>query len=178
MPIDNAALQAKARAAYEAGRVRQALASLLLVMPLVACSLYICGTPAVSLSVGALVAAVVVVLDWRGQELGRGARLGLMAGVAGFVLPVVFHATGWCCRLGIEQGICVASGVAAGLIVATRLKTVARERALRLAASAGVVAALTGALGCAFLGVGGVLGVAGGVLAVTMPAVLLARAPA
>ena len=175
MSINPTKLQELALAAYERDRLRRALGLLWLVLPLVVLSYAICGEPRTTLVIGTVLAIAAVFFDWRGREMSSGARLGLIAGMAGFALPVVFHLTGLCCQLDIETAICVASGVAAGLLVASRLRTIEASRQVSFMLVGGVVAALAGSLGCAFLGGGGVVGVAAGVFLATAPALIYVR---
>jgi hypothetical protein len=89
-----------------------------------------------------------------------------------------FIDTGVRSRIGAETLICVVSGVGVGLLVASRLRTIESSRQMSFVVVGGSVAALAAALGCVFLGVGGILGVAAGVFLAIMPAFILVRAAA
>lgn len=176
--IDRAALARRARQAYELGRLRRALRVLGIVAPLTALSLLVCAVPQASVIIGTALAVTSVGLLWRGEDWGRSVAPGLKAGVAAFLLPVTFHAFGYCCRLDIETALCLGSGIAAGLAVGVTGMRQAAERRVTHLVGAGVVAALAASLGCLALGVGGALGVAGGVALVVTPLAVVSMARA
>jgi hypothetical protein len=115
-------------------------------------------------TIGAGLLVGVVVLRWRGRELGRGVYPGIAAGIAPLILPSLTvecvgactsactpHFGMWC------QVSCIAGGLAAGAFVGLRAAHVGPGW-LRFLLSGIAVAAATGAMGCLL---GGGFGVAG-----------------
>jgi hypothetical protein len=162
MALDDQALLGRARGAYEASRLRFALQVGLPValVPAVSCLL---GTPARSALVlgGALVAGMVL-LEWRGGPLARGAMAGLEAGL----LPLLFahgaHLFGHVCTPSGCSTLCVPACTVGGLLAGLTVEWLARRsprpfltRGLGLGG-----AFLTGALGCSCVGASGVLALA------------------
>ena len=65
------------------------------------------GRPAATLAGTLALTALVTSAVWRGQDMARGARLGLVAGLPPLLLPVIVEATGTrrgCDRLGHQRG--------------------------------------------------------------------------
>ncbi len=175
--LDFANLEQQSRGAYERTRLKRALRVLWVVVPVLLVSLCSCTTPHLSLGIGALLIAATVGFLWRGEALGRSVAPGLKAGIVAFSVPLAMHMLGYCCRYDIETITCVVAGVAAGAGVSFFASRVERDRS-KLLLAGGVIAALTGSLGCVALGIGGSVGVVGGVMLVTVPfaAFSLARA--
>ena len=161
-------LEQKSRGAYERVRMKRALRVLGIVLPLVLVSLCACATPHLSSGIGVVLSLVTVGFLWRGEAWGRSVSPGLKAGAIAFSVPLIMHTMGYCCRYNIETTICLVSGLVAGIGVSMFGMRVERDRT-KLLLGASAIAALTGALGCVALGIGGALGVAGGVMLVTMP---------
>lgn len=167
--LNATALESRARKAYEMGRLKRALRVLGVILPLVALSIYVCAAPESSVLVGSVLVVLAVGFLWRGEGWGRSVAPGLKAGVAAFLLPVTFHALGYCCRLDMETVLCLASGLTAGLVVGiTGMRKDEDQRTTHLI-GAGLIAAFAASLGCLALGIGGALGVAGGVFLVVTP---------
>jgi len=178
-------LRRRARAAYEFGRLRKGLAAAALTAPLVLLAVS-CGaglTLSCLLEIGLVIA--VVALVWRGEGYEAGAMPGLLVGAvpfaASFGLRYAMHAPPEHCA-GCETpfAICFAGtflfGLLAGGVIAlaaARLRPTWRPRAI---ASAVLVAALAGSLGCAFFGLTGVLGLWAGVTLVGTPVLIVAAA--
>jgi hypothetical protein len=156
-------------AAYEAGRLRHALVA---ASPLIALAVPpVCvGTrPLVTLALVALLYVAGVLCAWRGRELGRGMFAGALAGVLPLGLALVAQSMGHACTpagcVSWCVPACTAGGVGAGAFIAW---CAARRRApFAFWGAAAGTSALTGALGCACAGYGGVLGLAIG-LAVSL----------
>ncbi len=169
------ALIARARRAYEIGRLRTALLYAAPAVPLAALSHSCCiDAPALwSLCAAAFVAIAFSV--WRGRSLGAGARAGLAAGLLSWLLPL---AARW---LGLPMTaaavpLCFGAGVASGMVVAWQARRRQDDRAWFLLAAA-VVAGLVGGLGCIIAGAGGLLGMIAGEVIAAVPLVALARRP-
>ena len=156
--------RARARRAYEAGRLRHAAVSAWPAPFLAVISTWLCHEPGLSAGMGASLFAVLTGLVWYGPTSSRAARAGLRAGIWAFALPVVvfsFHlAPITLSTMVVVNGAC---GIGAGILLnmeSTRLQT---RRNLFLVC-AGTVATLCGMLGCMLFGPIGLAGMAAGVL--------------
>ena len=137
------------------------------VVPMAVLSFLACGRPAATVAGALALVVLVVTAVWRGQDAGRGARLGLLAGVPPLLLPVVVGATGHLCGADVcllFPFACLAGGLIGGLalgVLGGRAKLGPTGIAI-----AGVAAGLAGSLGCIVAGAIGVvvlvLGLAGG----------------
>jgi hypothetical protein len=171
-----AVLLARARRAYEWGRVRAALPRLLFVAPLTVLSLVACGRYAATGAVSVALALILLACLWQGRQAGRGARAGLLAGLGPLWLPLGVPVSAHACTESsclLFPLACVAGGILGGLVV-WRLGArascggVCDASCASYALAALSVAALTGSLGCLVAGLAGVLGMilgmAGGAL--------------
>ena len=70
-------LAARARRAYELGRLRASVPALLFVLPLVFLALCVCDQPMATAACGAALALAAVGFLWRGQGYGRGVFQGV-----------------------------------------------------------------------------------------------------
>ena len=171
-----AVLLARARRAYEWGRVRAALPRLLVVAPLTVLSLVACGRYAATGAASMALALVLLACLWQGRHAGRGARAGLLAGMGPLLLPLGVPATAHVCTEPsclLFPLACVAGGILGGLVVwmlgaSASCGAACDASCPSYALAALSVAALTGSLGCLVAGLGGVLGMmlgmAGGAL--------------
>lgn len=96
----------RAKHAYEICRIKNALFSLVWVLPLTL-SVYFCGKAEFSCLLGGILGLMTVGFIWRGQIWRQGTILGAMAGTIAFLLHVISHLTGLCCTYDIEFGLCV-----------------------------------------------------------------------
>ena len=163
----DASLLARARGAYERGRVGLGLLTASSVLPMAVLSFLACGRPAATASGAFALVVLVATAAWRGQDAGRGARLGLLAGVPPLLLPVVVGATGHLCSADVcflFPFACLAGGLLGGLVLGV-LGVRAKLGPTGIVV-AGVAAGLAGSLGCIVAGAIGVvvlvLGLAGG----------------
>jgi hypothetical protein len=113
---------------------------------------------------------------WRGGPHAEVATPALWAGLVPFAAPLLSRGYGHLCVEGACVSYCLLAcgigGFLAGLVFAAR----ARPRGAAWASGAGILA-LTGALGCTFAGVPGLLGMlAGGVVGAVPAAWWMARA--
>lgn len=171
-------LAARARRAYETGRLVLALRGSALLLPLAAVALA-CGTdPRVTLLSGALLALCVAFFLWRGGEFRRGVRPGLTAGAAPLLValfcPLTTHiCTGGLCLL--LPVVCALGGLAGGVALGVLAPLPSEGRGVPLLV-ASILAGLTGALGCLLYGVIGIAGMIAGLLAGAVPVVASRRA--
>jgi hypothetical protein len=160
-------LLVRARGAYERGRVALGLLTASSVLPMAVLSFLACGRPAATVSGAFALVVLVATAVWRGQDAGRGARLGLLAGVPPLLLPVVVRTTGHLCSADVcflFPFACLAGGLIGGLVLG--VFGVRAKLGPTGIAVAGVAAGLAGSLGCIVAGAIGVvvlvLGLAGG----------------
>jgi len=171
MAAPEAVLYARARRAYERGRLRASLPTVALVAPMVGLSILLCGRYAASACSGIALAAVLAAATWRGQHFARGARAGLVAGLGPLLLPLAMWlhvCVGGVCLLA--PSICVAGGLVGGAVVGVKAHGRAEASSAGYLAVALAVAALSGTMGCLIAGASGVLGMAAGMAAGAAPA--------
>jgi hypothetical protein len=170
----SAALKERARRAYERGRVRYAVWAAL-PTAIVALVGGLMGEPAgLAALTGALLYGVAVFCYYRGQHVAKGVLPGIAAGAIPFVAVHAARASEHYCSSSECTSYClpacVVGGIAAGLLIAYFARA---SRPARVSwVSAGVVASLTGALGCVCIGVGGILALLGGLLLGAAPLAL------
>jgi len=179
MTVAEAHLAARARTAYERGRLRWALGRAAAATAISAVALVGCPSPAAPAACAAALGVLLAGCLWRGGAWAHGARLGFVAGLAPCLLPAAARAAHVCngsICLAIPT-ICVAGGVAAGLFLGwmgPRLRGHDDRRRFWLAAAG--AALLAGATGCLAAGLAGLGGMALGLLAGAAAPVLASRA--
>jgi hypothetical protein len=178
MTVAEENLAARARAAYEGGRLRRALGRAAAAGALSAVALIGCPSPTAPAACAVALGVFVGACLWRGGAWARGARLGFAAGLAPCLLPAAARAARVCngsfCLA--MPAICLAAGVAAGVLLGwlgPRLRG-HDDRRFWLAAASAVL--LAGATGCLAGGLAGLAGMALGLLAGAAAPVLAARA--
>ncbi|HTO97545.1 MAG TPA: hypothetical protein VMK66_10920, partial [Myxococcales bacterium] len=177
MAATELALEARARRAYELGRLRWALRSAPLALAAGAAALA-CGRP-LALTCGLTFALLVLstALAFAGGPAGRAVGPGLAAGFLALAMPLLMATLGHACfgpecmRYGLP--ICMAGGALGGLVIAR--SALRAQPALRFVAAAAAVGALTGALGCTIAGAAGVLGMLAGAVLAGAPLLAAAR---
>jgi hypothetical protein len=167
----------RARRRYELARLGKGVSASALVVPMAALSLRGCGHRETALAIAVALALLALVLVWRGGTAARGVVRGLVAGVVPLGFPLV--ACPLCARAGGAWpiAVCVLGGVASGAIIAWYASREPKERAGFVFWS-GLVAALAGSMGCAILGLGGVVAMAAGLASMTPIALGVAPRPA
>jgi hypothetical protein len=170
-------LEARARRAYELGRLRAALRLAPLVLAAAGAAI-VCGRPlpmTCALAVALLLLSVG--LAYAGGSAGRAVYPGLLAGAAPLAAPLLMATVGHACfgpacaSLGLPA--CILGGSLAGVVIART--TARRDADLPFVLGALAVAALTGALGCTIAGAAGVLGMLAGVVVGGAPVLAAAR---
>lgn len=179
--MNDAMLLTAARHAYERGRVKKGVRRALLVLPFTCVPLYACvaaGRGALMLFVIALVAALVALFHWRGQDFARGANVGLIAGLSPLLLPFV---TSWmapiCSTLicGLLPAASIGGGFVAALCLAGGSLNRFRRDSLDERPGAGFwlaavsVTVALGIAGCLHVGLAGLMGMAIGFAVGTLP---------
>jgi hypothetical protein len=170
-------LERRARRAYELGRLSQALRVVPWVLLPAAVAL-LCGRPAgLIFALCAAVLAVSVALLVRGGMAARSVGPGLAAGWAALVPPLLLRTAGHACfgdscmALGLPA--CAVGGALSGILIGRLV--LRRGGGAAFWIGAGILAGLTGAMGCSIGGSFGILGMIAGVVAGSAPAVVLAR---
>lgn len=173
-------LMLRARRAYELGRLRHALELSVWVLPLTGISLLAGTAPLHAAGLAFVLFVLVTALAHRGQSLGRATTFGLAIGGAAAFLPVLARMIEPCC-VGASCGLfcmpaCVGGGVAAGALLGWRA---AREKEQRTTFV--FAAALTACIACGFgcckmVGMGGIFGIAFGLVSSTLPVMWLRTA--
>lgn len=180
------ALAARARGAYERGRLSAALGRSMWLTPVAAAALLCCRHPLAPVAAACGLVAAVTFLLWRGQEWRAGLMPGLMSGLPPLVIPFLSHAAGSGCSAAgcsIDPAPCLLAGVAGGLalgfVVPRRHRSLPGPAGYRFPfgvplLSAAVVTLLAGSVGCGLYGLMGLAGLVAGLAAGAVP-ILAAR---
>lgn len=176
MAASETQLRVRAKRAYELGRLRSKLPWAILPVLPAFCAMQGCPMPDLPLVQGMLLAAALVLFQWRGGSLARGAERGLFLGTPGFALPALCCAGGMCATspTPILVALCFGGGLLAGLGVT--LLALWRDLSQSSVVAGATVAGLTAAMGCSMAGSGGLLGLVLGLLLAVSPAFIWARA--
>jgi hypothetical protein len=178
MSTPEARLEARARGAYERGRLRAAALRAVPLVPLIALATVGCGEPRDVALCGAALLVVVAGLLWRGEEFGAGVGPGVAGGLVPLLLPVATRLTGHACTVGscsIVPVICALGGLAGGILLGVAAPAPrAGHRVTFVVACA--VAALTGAVGCLLYGLVGLVVMGAGLAAGLTPVFAVRRA--
>jgi len=172
------AIQARARRAYESGRLAFALRRAVWLVPLVWLASSGCSEPAAILAGGAGLVAAVTFCLWRGEAWRRGVAPGLLAGSIPMLAPTVLHAARHVCTGGVcllMPTLCILAGIAGGLALGA-LAPRPREAGGAPFLSACLIAGFAGSVGCLIYGTIGVGAMTLGLLAGATP-VLAVRRP-
>jgi len=163
-----------ARRAYEVGRARYAAWAAAPTLAVVIVAVLMSDQRASALLIGAALYATAALLHWRGRHLGRGVLPGVAAGIVPFAAAHAARLYGHMCTPEGCVSLCVPACLTGGLIAGAGVARLAwRSERLRASwAPACGVAALTGALGCACLGYGGMLALAAGLVLGAAPLAL------
>lgn len=169
----------RARRAYERGRFMRSFAATPVIIALVIVSFLACNTPAFSTAVGLVLIGLCSACAWTGGPHARAVTPGLTTGCCAALIPFGALATGICVPGSLSTCMlaCFVGGAIAGAAITTRALRLEEGRR-SFALSGGTIAALTGALGCSLVGIGGVLGMFAGVAIAASPALIVARARA
>lgn len=173
-----AVLLARARSAYERGRLVHALRAGWLALPMIALSVSLAPRPQLSLGAGAALAFLAMFLRYRGGASGRAVMPALIAGLAPLLLPMIMRMGGHCCIAGACWPVCmigcILGGVAAGMMIGFA-SALERENRGAFLIAATVISGLSGVLGCAVVGAAGMAGMLLSVVGASWPVAMLAR---
>ena len=170
------AARARARRAYEWGRLRRAALGVAPVLPLVAVAAWLSARPGTAWSFGLSAFALGTALLWVGREPQRAVLPGLAAGTVPLVLALCANRVHMCGPDGCStlcMPACIAGGVAAG--AGLSLLGLRRRAGWAWWVGASTLTLLVGAMGCSCVGYSGVFGLFGG-YAVGMVPLLFKRA--
>ena len=167
-------LEAAVRGAYERGRARRAFVAALPIFALAAIASRIEPRAGLALLVGVAMYVVAALFFWRGRGLARGVLPGIAAGVLPFAAMHAARLYGHVCGGALCFTVCIPAaaigGVAAGLLVG-RVARGSRD-ARSTWVSGALLAALTGSLACACVGIGGIAGLVVGLVVGSVPFVV------
>jgi len=178
MSTPEARLEARARRAYERGRLRSAVVRALPLVPLVALATVGCPERLEVMLCGAALLATAIGLLWRGQDYGAGVGPGVAAGLLPLLLPVVTRVTGHLCTTGscyVLPVVCALGGLAGGVLLGVLAPAPRAGRRVAFVVAC-VVAALTGAVGCLLYGLVGLVVMGAGLAAGATPLLAARRA--
>jgi hypothetical protein len=174
--MDEAMLYQRARKAYERSRLGRGTRIAVAVALVGAAALVGCSHRAEAAFAALAVSVMVGAAEWRGLEWQRGARAGLAAGLAPFLIPVasrwlalLTHGAVTCSPAPL---LCFLGGLFGGAILGAQSR---RER-LIFWGTALTVAATLGAVGCLPAGLSGLAGMAVGMAAGAVPTLAAQRA--
>lgn len=176
---NHADLMMRARRAYEWGGLRAAARVVLFIVPMMLIAFPTCGQPFATIASGAVLLALTVGLLWRGEEYGAAVAPGMFGGVVPLLLPLIFRGSGhpcvgdFCWTTSVPLSLL--GGLVAGAVVAARAARVERRRAAFVICGL-LVAGCAGSLGCVYGGLAALLGLAGGVVAGSLPVLVFNRA--
>lgn len=178
MTVADAKLAARARTAYERGRLRRALARAAAAAAIAAVAMAGCPSPAAPAACVAALGVLVAACLWRGGAWAHGARLGFAAGLAPCLLPAAARAAHACnTALCVSMpSLCLVAGAMAGLLLGWLGPRLRGHGDRRFWLGAAGVVLLAGATGCLAAGLAGLAGMALGLLAGAAAPVIAARA--
>ena len=168
LPLD---LQARARRAYETGRISHALARSLWLAPIVWLSSCWCSEPGKMVIGGVGLVAAVTFCLWRGEAWRRGVKAGILAGGIPMLAPVAMRATDHLCAGGVcllAPTLCMLAGLAGGIALGILAPKPRVEGGVPFFVAC-LIAGFAGSVGCLVFGLIGLGGMALGFLAGATP---------
>lgn len=168
--IDLASLEQRARLRYEVARAARSLLGFTPALLLIAAATAMGRRPSSALMFGGLLFFTGAFLLWRGNTLHRAVLPGVLAGVIPLTFALMAN-QGHACAGGHCSTWCLPACIAGGVVAGLGVSWFAARRGLdwRFWAGASAVSLLTGAMGCACIGSSGVIGLAGGFAAASLP---------
>lgn len=161
--IDLEQLQSRARRAYERGRWRLGIASAWPALILAGLCIGLGGKPLATVGIAIVLAVTIAIAVQRGRHHARAVVPGLLAGalplLAGLLACRIPHVCAGTTCMELCAPLCLGAGAIAGLSLVVRRQRAGRSNAPSLWVAT-AVALLTGALGCFFVGIGGLAGLA------------------
>lgn len=177
--VDLDDLARRSRAAYERGRWRRGALDAWPVLVLGGLAAAFGSRPWVIVALATMLLAAVIVMGHRGRAWRRAIVPGLVAGslpmVVGLSACHLPHACSGPTCMTLCMPLVGAAALLGGLLVARSTLQGSTPGRLAELIPAAVLAAVTGAMGCVAIGVGGLLGLAAGLALGTVPAFVTSR---
>lgn len=158
-PLDLDKVRARARLAYERGRLQRALLGVAPLGAAVALACCFATRPGSAFTFGVLALALGVFMLWYGRDPQRSFVWGAVAGVVPLVLALVANHVHTCGPSGCATWCvpaCSVGGLVAGAVVA--YPGVRQRAGVWFWVFASALALLVGAMGCACVGAAGIVG--------------------
>lgn len=173
--VHEEALFSAATREYERGRLLWILGCCtpLLLLPVV--SFLVGGGVRSHFVLGAALYALAVVVLWRGREAARGVLAGIQSGLIPLVLAHAANLYGHVCTPAGCSTLCVPACVLGGVLAGLWVAYSARKAGwgAQPLVSAGIIAGVAGSLGCACVGMSGIVGLSLGLGGTLVAAKLL-----
>jgi hypothetical protein len=166
-------VQQRARLKYEWSRARRAVLGFAPAIGLVLVAALLGKSPRWSLGFGGLMFAYGAALLWYGRDLKRAVLPGVVAGLVPLTFALCASHVGHMCSGDRCMMVCIPACTVGGLVAGLAVAAVGHrgKHGLGFWAAASGVTLLTGAMGCACIGVTGVIGLALGFAAGLVPKV-------
>ena len=171
-------LTARARRAYEGGRLTSAAVRTLALVPLPVIGLGCGCQPRTVVLAGSIFLASVFFCFWRGGDFRRGAIPGIAAGLVPLLTPTVLQAGAHACQVGtcgMMTYACAAGGLLGGALLAWLAPFPRSSNTLSFVVACSV-AGLAGAIGCMAYGAIGLAVMVAGLAVGSLPAFAFRRA--
>ena len=172
---DRDPMVSRARRAYELGRVRLGVVAGAYIVPIAAFSLLAGADWPVTGAFAALLAISIGTMVWHGRSIARGVGPGLVTGVTASLIPIAVRG-GHCCSgpdcAGICLAMCIVAGTLGGAWLGVRAASEQEGRA-GFVFGAVVSAGLAGSMGCAAMGLTGMVGIGAALLVSSLSSVML-----
>lgn len=157
-------VERQARLKYEWSRARRAVLGFAPALGIVGLAMLLGRNPGWPLAFGALMFVYGAVLLWYGRELKRAVLPGVLAGLVPLTLALCAMHVGHFCTGDRCMMVCLPACAAGGLIAGLAVAMIGHrgKHGVGFWASASGITLLTGSMGCACIGVAGVIGLAAG----------------
>ena len=155
-------LTRRARRAYEWSRLRMALWGFAPVVLIITAATLLTKRPGSALAFGAALFAFGVTALWYGKGAQRAVLPGLALGLVPLTLALCASQMNHMCMGDACMAVCVPACTAGGALAGLGMALVGyrRRQGWRYWIAASAIALLTGAMGCSFVGFGGLAGLA------------------
>lgn len=157
-------VERRARLRYEWRRVRRAVLGFAPAIAIIAVAAWLATRPMWPITFGALMFAYGVVLLWYGRDLKRAVLPGVVAGVMPLAFALCASRIGHVCTGDRCMMVCIPACTVGGVVAGLAVAAVGHrgKHGFGYWASASGIALLTGAMGCACIGIAGVVGLSAG----------------
>ena len=168
--IDVQRLRQRMRLKYEWSRARRAVIGFAPVLVLVSLAASLGAKPGSAALFGSILFATGVTLLWYGRDLRRAVLPGVAAGIVPLAFALCANHIGHACTGTGCMSLCIPACTVGGLVAGFAVAAVARPAKYGVGfwLGASAIALSTGAMGCACIGYGGVIGLGVGFAAGTL----------